>query len=136
MTWVRSNIKRASWIALLAMVFQLALPFGHCHAIASAGKSAIDVGSATSTHAGNLAAQIADSQSARRSAADQDAGEHPGDICAICVVMAMANTTSLASPPALPSLQAIEFSYPATAGEVARVASTRVAFQPRAPPIS
>jgi hypothetical protein len=138
MTWVRSNIKCVSRIALLAMVIQFALSFGHFHAIASAATSASDVGSALSepSFAGGLADQVAETQSARPPASNHDSDEHSGDICAICTVMAMANAALFATPPALPLPQIIEFSHLTTEGEFARVVSVRIAFQPRAPPIS
>ena len=134
MTWVRSNIKCVSRIALLAMVIQFALSFGHFHAIASAATSA----SALSElfFAGGLADQVAETQSARPPASNHDSDEHSGDICAICTVMAMANAALFATPPALPLPQIIEFSHLTTEGEFARVVSVRIAFQPRAPPIS
>jgi hypothetical protein len=118
MTWVRSNIKRASWIALLAMVLQFGLSFGHCHAIASAAPSVV------STPAG------------QQPSPSNDTDKHSGDICAICTIIAMANAMSFAAPPALPLPQIGKFSRLTADSEFARVASARVAFQPRAPPIS
>jgi hypothetical protein len=130
MTWVRSNIKCGSWVALFALIVQFALSFGHFHPIASAPK----VGSAPSglSVASRLSGQVAEVSSKRQPGSNQDSG----DVCAICAVMAMANTALFASPPALPLPQAIELSHPATRGESVRVASVRIAFQPRAPPIS
>jgi hypothetical protein len=121
MSWARSNIKCVSRIALFALMIQFALSFGHFHAIAFAG---------------GLAAQAADTQSARQPASNHHSDEHPGDICAICAVTAMANAALFATPPALPLPQSIAFSHRATDGEFARVAAASVAFQPRAPPIS
>jgi hypothetical protein len=137
MTWVRSNIKRASWVALLAMMIQFALSFGHFHAIASAAPSAYESGSALSkaSLAGSLSAEVANIQSGRQPAPN-DSDKHSDDICAICTVMAMANAVSFAVPPALPLPQIGKFSRLNAKSEFARVASTFVAFQPRAPPIS
>jgi len=125
MTWVRSNIKCVSRIALFALLVQFAASFGHFHALASAATSAPKVGTA-----------LAVSLTARQPASNHDPHEHSGDICAICAVMAMANAALFASPPTLPLPQAVEFAHPATGGESVRVASVRIAFQPRAPPIS
>lgn len=125
MTWVRSNIKCVSRIALFALLVQFAASFGHFHALASAATSAPKVGTA-----------LAVSLTARQPASNHDPHEHSGDICAICAVMAMANAALFATPPALPLRRVIELSHPATAVEFARVASASVAFQPRAPPIS
>jgi hypothetical protein len=121
MTWVRSNIKRASWVALLAMAIQFAVSFGHFHAIASAAPTT---------------AQVPDAQSGRQPAPSNDSGTHSDDICAICTIMAMANAISFAAPPALPLPQIGQFSRLTAESEFVRVASTSAAFQPRAPPIS
>ena len=129
MTWIRSNIKCVSRIALLALAIQFALSFGHFHS---------EFGSALSKFslAGSLTAQVADTRSARQPGSNHDSGEHPRDICAICVVMAMANAALFATPPSLPLPQIVEFSRLATQAKFACVASASAAFQPRAPPIS
>ena len=137
MNWFRSNLKRVAGMALFALGIQLALSFGHLHGVATA-TSGPDFGSAASrlSFANGLAVQIADSQRARQPASNHDSGEHPGDICAICAVMAMANAILFATPPALPLPQIIEFSRLTAEREFARVASASIGFQPRAPPIS
>jgi len=134
MAWVRSNIKCGSWIALFALVVQFALSFGHFHPIASAP----EVGSALSglSVASRLSGQVAEVSSKRQPASNHDSDERLGDVCAICAVMAMANAALFGAPPALPLPRAIKLSHPATRGESVRVASVRIAFQPRAPPIS
>jgi hypothetical protein len=121
MTWFRSNIKRLSHVALFALAIQFALSFGHFHGVAAEAAPA---------------AQAASGPSAPQPASHHDSGEHPGDICAICAVMAMANTALSATPPAPPLPQAVNFIYMEAAIELLRVASVRVAFQPRGPPIS
>lgn len=130
MTWVRSNIKCVSRIALLAMVVQLVLSFGHFHATFHAATSASEVGSTLSK------LSFAASASARQPASNHDSDKHPGDICSICAVMAMAKTALFATPPALLLPQPIELSPLAAEGEFTRVAFVRIAFFPRAPPIS
>jgi len=138
MAWIRSNIKCVSRIALFALAMQFALSFGHFHPIASALTAASEFSSALSksSFAGTLIGQVADTRSARQPAPNHDSGEHPGDICAICAVMAMANAVLFATPPTLPLPQIVEFSPLTAEREFARVASASVAFQPRAPPIS
>jgi len=121
MKWIRSNIKRVSHLALFALAIQFALSFGHFHGVAA------DAASAT---------QVARSLSTPQPASDQGSGEHPGDVCAICAVMAMANTALFETPPVVLLPQAVDFSYVDAAAEIVRIASVRVAFQPRAPPIS
>ena len=120
-------------MALLALAIQFALSFGHCHAIDSAATSAPP---SKFSFASSLTVQVADTQFARQPASNHDSGEHPGDICAICAVMAMANAALFATPPALPLPQIIEFSYLTAESEFDRIASASVAFQPRAPPIA
>jgi hypothetical protein len=122
---------------LFALLVQFALSFGHVHAIASVATSAPEFGSAPPQPfvAGSLSAEVA-AQSTRQPASNHDSGEHSGDICAICAVMAMANAALFATPPVLPLPQTIEFAHLIAAGKFARVASSSVSFQPRAPPIS
>ena len=134
MTWIRSNIKCVSRIALLALAMQFALSFGHFHAIASATTSVPEFGLSKFSFAGSLTAQVADTRSARQPASNND--KHSGDVCAICAVMAMASAILFATPPALPLPQIIEFSRLTAERELARLASASIAFQPRAPPIS
>jgi hypothetical protein len=120
MRWFRSNIKHGSRVALLALAIQFALSLGHFHAFAA------------------QAASVAPGQSVQqqRPASDHDSDQHANDICAICAVMAMANTALFAPPPVLLLPQAWEFSSLVTDAELVRVNPVRVAFQPRAPPIS
>ena len=142
MNWVRSNIKCGSRIALFALLVQFALSFGHVHAIISAATSPLQVRSTLSelSFLGRFTAQVmdavADARSALHPASNHDSDEHGGDICAICAVMAMANTALFATPPVLPLPQTVEAVRPTIEREIARVASASVAFQPRAPPIS
>jgi hypothetical protein len=119
------------------MLIQLALSFGHFHATSHAATPASEVSSTLSTRSfANLAKGTADTQSARQPLSNHDPDRHPGDICAICAVMAMAKTALFATPPALLLPQVIELSPLATKRKFARVAFARIAFFPRAPPIS
>ena len=138
MRWFRSNIKRVSHVALFALAIQFALSFGHFHGVANQAASATQSGSVKSAFliADNLAAQVAHDPSASQPAPGHDSGEHPGDICAICAVMAMANAALFATPPTVLLPQAFDFSYTATMTEFVSVLPVRVAFQPRAPPVS
>ena len=121
MKWFRSNIRRASHVALFALAIQFALSFGHFHAIAADS---------------NLTAQTTQNLSAPQPASDQGSGEHPGDICDICAVMAMANTVLFATPPVVLPPQAVAFSYLTPETKLVRVNNVRASFQPRAPPVS
>jgi hypothetical protein len=126
MKWFRSNIKQGSKLALFALAIQLALSFGHFHAVAHAAP-AIKSGVV-------LAAPAASPQ--QQPASDRDSDRHTNDGCAICAVMAMANAVLFATPPLLELPQAAEFLYRTTDAEFVHLNSVRVAFQPRAPPVS
>jgi hypothetical protein len=137
MRWFRSNIKRVSDVALFALAIQFLLSFGHFHGVADPAASAIPIGSAQSAYpvANNPTAQVAHNVPAQRPAPHHSGG-HPGDICAICAVMAMANAVLFATPSVVLLPQASDFSHTATTAEFVPVLRVRVAFQPRAPPVS
>lgn len=140
MKWFRSNIRHGSRLALVALAIQFALSFGHFHGNAAQAAPAIQSSQAqaSSSNADLVAApDIALSESAQPQAApDQDSGQQPADNCAICAVIALANTVLFATPPLLELPQAIEFLHQTTDAEFIHLNSVRVAFQPRAPPVS
>ena len=138
MRWFRSSIKRVSHVTLFALAIQFALSFGHFHGLPNQAASATQSGSAKSAFSvtDNLAAQVAHNPSASRPVPGHDPGEHPGDFCAICVVMAMANAGLSATPPVVLLPQAVAFAYLTPDVDVVRVNPVRAGFQPRAPPIS
>ncbi len=119
MKWFRSNIRHGSRLALFALAIQFALSFGHFHGIAA------------------QAAPAMSQAQPQQPASDHDSDRQPNDNCAICAVIAMANAVIFATPPLLllPQ-QAVEFLYLTTDAEFVDLNSARVAFQPRAPPIS
>ena len=146
MKWFRSNIKHGSRLALLALAIQFGLSFGHFHGIAAQAAPAIQSGIQSSlvqsspapfeaSRASALAATEMASQPVQRQkpASDRDSDS---DGCAICAVMAMANAVLFATPPLLELPQAVELTYLTTDAEFIHLNSVRVAFQPRAPPIS
>jgi hypothetical protein len=114
MKWLRSNIRHGSRLALFALVIQFALSFGHFHRSGAEAAFAIQTGQAQSG----------------------DTDQQTSDACDICAVVALANMVLLATPPLLLLPQAIEFLYLATDAEFAHLDSARIAFQPRAPPVS
>lgn len=138
MKWFRSNIRHGSRLALLALAVQFALSFGHFHAAQAAPAIQSELSSAGTFDANGLAAANAVDQTARQQPApDHDSGQQPGDPCAICAVMALAGNVLLATPPLLLQLpQPVEFLYQTTDAEFVPLNSARVAFQPRAPPVS
>ena len=138
MKWFRSNIKHGSRLALLALAIQFALSFGHFHGVAQAAP-AIQSSQTQSNaaYARDLLAPDTVSQAGQQHpASDRDSDQHPNDPCAICAVMALANAVLFATPPVLLLPQAVEFLYLTTDAEFVHLNSARVAFQPRAPPIS
>lgn len=119
MKWLRSNAKRLSVLALFTLALQFGLAFGHIHADAFAAPAA------TSDHA---SAFTPDSSGHHQ--------DHPADVCAICVTVAMANALVDATPPVLPvplnSNTTKLLAHSAHGVTAARL----VAFQSRAPPRS
>jgi hypothetical protein len=120
MSWFRSNIKRGSRLALLALAIQFVLPFGHFHGVAA------------------QASPVVQSQTAltQPSSSPDEDQQKSGEPCAICAVMALASTALSASPPLLLLPQAVEFFYLATEAEFLHLDHCSLSFQPRAPPAS
>jgi Protein of unknown function (DUF2946) len=132
MKWLRSNIKHGSRLALFALALQFALSFGHFHGGAAQAAPAVQSGSANSLDAAGMASEDAQQQPA----SNHDSDQQPGGACAICAVLALANTMLFATPPLLLLPQAIEVLYLTTDAGFIHLNSARVAFQPRAPPVS
>jgi hypothetical protein len=137
MKWFRSNIQHGSRLALVALAIQFALSFGHFHSLAAQAAPVIQTGTAQSgiSYAGILAAPGVIGKSIPQPASDHDS-DQSNDGCAICAVIALANAAMFAAPPVLLLPQATEFQYQPTDGTLLRLGSGRVAFQPRAPPLS
>jgi hypothetical protein len=147
MKWFRSNIKYGSRLALLALAIQFVLSFGHFHGVAAQASPAIQSsliqssqiqsspGPFEASRASGLAATEMASQPVQRQKPGSDR-DSDSDGCAICAVMAMANAVLFATPPLLQLPQAVELLYLTTDAEFIHLNSVRVAFQPRAPPIS
>jgi hypothetical protein len=127
MIWFPAHRRAGSRLALVALVLQLVLSFGHIHPIAAPS---------TSAEAASVATPI-DVTGAHLAASDQPApspDEHDGDGCAVCATLAMAHSVLAAVPPALP-LPQFGLAFERTAERAAQVAArTAAAFQPRAPP--
>jgi hypothetical protein len=126
MKWFRSNIRTGARLALLALLLQFALSFGHIHGFAPQAASATQ-SVLPADHAANSKA---------KSAPARHDSDHTTDICAICAVMAMASTVLFSAPP-IPLLpDAVEILQGITDAEFAHLKSAGTAFQPRAPPAS
>jgi hypothetical protein len=137
MKWFRSNVKYGSRLALFALAVQFALSFGHFHGIAAQAAPAIQSGTALTdpSDAGSLRATDAVGEPAQQQPASHHDSDQ-GDYCAICTVIALANNVLSATPPLLLLPEAVEFLYLATDAEFVHLNAVRVAFQPRAPPVS
>ena len=136
MSWLRSNIRHGSRLALFALAIQFGLSFGHFHG-ASAQSVQIGLSDASLTYATEQAALVAASEAARQQQpSDHDNDRHPAYACAICAVISLANNFLFAVPPVLQLPQAIELLYLTTDAEFAHLGSLHPPFQPRGPPAS
>jgi hypothetical protein len=117
MHWFRSNIRHGAWLALLALAVQLVLSFGHFHGVVAQAAPSIQ----------------SDQQQLPAPNHDSD---QPSDPCAICTVIALANTALFATLPVLLLPQAFEFLYLTANAAFAHLNSASSPFQPRAPPLS
>lgn len=135
MKWFRRHIKHGSRLALFALALQFALSFGHFHTAAQAAP-AIHSATAQLDVSLALAASDAADNVAGQPASHPDPDQQPGDACAICAVIALANTMLFATPPILLPPQAVEFFHLTTDAEFIQLSSASAAFQPRAPPAS
>lgn len=124
MKWFRSNIKHGARLALFALAVQFALSFGHFHGTAAQAAPAVQ------------SSDVVAASAQQRSPSNHDSDRHPNDACAICAVIALANAALFATPPLLLLPQAVEFLYLTTDAEFVHLHSARIAFQPRAPPVS
>jgi Protein of unknown function (DUF2946) len=138
MKWFRSNIKHGARFALFALAVQIVLSFGHFHAFATQAPTASQSLSerAPLLHTNNLSAADAASQSAQPQSPSNHDSDQPGDLCAVCAVIALANTALFATPPVVILPQAVELLYLTTDAAFVHLNSSSPAFQPRAPPLS
>ena len=128
MKWFRSNIRNGARLALLALLVQFALSFGHVHGFAPQPASAMQT---------VLPADHAVYGKAKpQPAPGKHDSDQSNDICAICAVMAMASTVLFSAPPVLLLPDAVEILRKITDAEFAYLRSAGTAFQPRAPPAS
>jgi hypothetical protein len=145
MKWFRSNVRFGSRLALFGLAIQFLLSFGHFHGIAQAAPVSVDVKryglhdtidfAVAQLHAlDSVSVANASGPVRLKTSGDGPAGQ-PADDCAICAVMALANTLVDASPPCLEGPPAAAFRYLVADTELVGPTPARGAFQPRAPPI-
>ena len=123
MKWFRSNIRNGAKLALLALLVQLALSFGHVHGLAPQASATQSV-------------LTADTKAKPQPAPAKHDSDQTTDVCAICAVMAMASTMLFSAPPILLLPDAVQIPQRITDAEFAHLISAGTAFQPRAPPAS
>jgi len=125
MRWFRDNIRQGSWLALIALAINLALSFGHVHAID--GKS-------LGYRSGVLLAAIPSADTDQKPPHRDDGGVDY--LCPICMASAAMASALAPTPPVV----AIDFAFSildrAIEPVVAFVEPQRAAFQSRGPPIS
>ena len=119
MRWFRDNIGRGSWLALLALVVNLGLSFGHVHAIEGARSQ-------------HVASALSDQHRTQG---------HPGDsqvdyLCPICSAASALATALASTPPVLRVAFAGVAVDRGMEGVVAVIEPPPAAFQSRGPPIS
>jgi hypothetical protein len=139
MKWFRSNIKHGSRFALFALAVQFALSSGHFHGVAVQAAPAIQSGPAQTypSYANGLpAAESVSEPAQQQSPTNHDSDQQQSDTCATCAVIALANAVLFTTPPLLLLPQAVELLYLTTDAGFVDLDSARVAFRPRAPPIS
>ena len=128
MKWFRSNIGNGARLALLALLVQFALSFGHVHGFAPPTASATQ-SVLPADHGG-------DSKATSQQAPGKHDTDQTTDVCAICAVMAMASTVLFSAPPILLLPDAVQILHGIIDAEFGHLKSAGTAFQPRAPPAS
>jgi hypothetical protein len=120
MQWLRSRVRLGSWLALFALVLQLALTFGHVHVDGLPGGTStrIEASAGAPAPTGN------------------DGPNAAGDYCALCALLHLAGTLV---PVAITLLLPVIFtqSRPPDAGLCFALPARRSAsFAARAPPLA
>jgi hypothetical protein len=125
MHWFRSRSRSAAQLALFALLFQMAVSFGHLHRD--------DLGLPPLAIAGE--AQIG-SPDRHFAAGDQDHQSVPDDYCPICASMALIATAIPSLPPVvIPPIPVSRSWRPAAPAQIAH-AQVALSFRARAPPIA
>ena len=126
MRWFRDNVRQGSWAALIALAINLALSFGHVHAIGGKGLG---------HPAGVLVAALA-SPDGNDHGPGQGDNDHADYLCPICLASAAMASALAPTPPVLPVQFVIGAIDQTIEPVVAIVEPRRAAFQSRGPPIS
>jgi len=121
MRWFRTRARYGAYAALLALLVQGVLSFGHLHAR--------DLGLQTAT--------LANIQAGKSVTGDDQRSHDPiGHVCDICATLSMLGSAQVAAPPALPVPFAFAAAAPALPAQVALAELRRAHFRSRAPPLA
>lgn len=137
MNWFRVHLRLGSRLALLALVLQVALSFGHFHAFAVHAAPAVQK-SLTKAAAANSEAVLTQDRATETIRKQQPSNDrdHPSDVCAICAVISLASSALSTAPPVLVLPQAVDLPYRATDAGFLDLQPKHSPFQSRAPPVS
>ena len=136
MNWFRARTRWGSWLALLALAFQLAVSFGHIHAhdLASQEIASHEIASDTDGAAVGHAEPHGDAAPAHSHPdGDQSLAD---DCCPICALIHLARALVPAEAPSLPLPSIFGRMQLEAAAEFDLTASDRALFRARAPPIA
>jgi hypothetical protein len=125
MRWFRDNVRQGSWAALIALAINLALSFGHVHAIDGKNPG----------YAGALVAAVA-SPGGDDHRPGQPGDDHADYLCPICLASAAMASALAPTPPAVPVEFIVGTIDHAIELAVILVEPQHPAFQSRGPPIS
>jgi hypothetical protein len=136
MSWFRSSSRWGSYLALLALTFQLVVSFGHIHAhdVTSHDIAAHEIASDIDSGAADHAEPHGDAAPAHsHPAGDQSLAD---DCCPICALIHLARALVPAEAPSLPLPSMFGRLQLEAAAEFDLTASDRALFRARAPPIA
>ena len=124
MRWFRKHTRHGSWLALVALVINLTLAFGHVHAVDGKAPERSDV----------LMAAIAGADGGQNRHHPSDS--HPDYLCPICMATAVMGNGLTPTPPVLQ----VEFAEARIDRPIDHfrflLQPPRAAFESRGPPIS
>ena len=123
MKWFRIRTRLGARLSLLAMALQLALTFGHVHALASH-----HAGHDHDAPSSGWTLETSDAH------AEPDADHGHGPICAQCFVIAQANMSVAGAAPTLSPPIARDHAAAAFPATAAAPGASTAAFHPRGPP--
>ena len=122
MGWFRSHCRFAAVAALLALLIQLTLSFGHVHGLDGTVST---IGTASSAIAASSEPDT-----------DRHPGDPPRDLCAICITGGLLAAASLPPPPLVPLPPSFSTDTPQFFAVTLAAITPRLAFRSRAPPIA